>query len=206
MSSSSRRSIITVLLLTALAAILLAGCAQEEPPPLPTLAPTAAPPPATPIPLQPTLPPPPIITLPAAAGGSTAITLPAGDSSSQVVIQTNTAGGDIPAEVQRLLDDLASGALLLNSSPAGQGGEPVKYAYRDLNGDGVRDLVVIVVAEPAAQGGAAASQPAAEPVQAIGINLDELVASISQNPEAPLIRSAFVYTLSQEELEELNQQ
>ena len=185
--------------------IALARCSQEEEP-LPTLAPAAEPLPPTPIPPRPTLPPPPVITLPAGATGSTAVSVPTGNTSSQVVVQMGGAGSAVPAEVQQLLDDLASGALLLNSSPAGQGGEPVNYAYRDLNGDGVRDLVVIVVAEPVEQAAAGAPAADAEQVQAIGINMDELVASISENPEAPLIKSAFVYTLSQQELEALDKQ
>jgi hypothetical protein len=203
MALLSRRRALTLLWLSLLVA--LAACAQSPEEPLPTLAPVADPVQATPIPPRPTLPPPPIITVPSGAAGSTAIALPAGNTSSQVVVQMSATGTALPDEIQQLLDDLASGALLLNSSPAGQGGEPVNYAYRDLNGDGNRDLVVIVVAEPMDQSGPAAA-PADEPVQAIGINLDELVASISANPEAPLIRSAFVYTLSQEELEQLDTQ
>ncbi len=198
------------LLLVLLATILLTACAGDA---LPTMVATVEPPPAPVLPAEPTaIPPPPpaIITLPAPASGSApggaVITLPSGDSSSQVVIQTGAPGTAIPAEVQQLLDDLASGAILLNSSPAGQDGEPVNYAYRDINRDGTRDLVIIVVAEPAAQSPPAAEEPAAEPVQAIGINLDALVASINANPDAPLVRSAFVYTVSQEELERLDDQ
>lgn len=191
---------LTVTLLALLAALALVACSTDAP--LPTLAPAAEPLPATPVPLLPTLPPPAIITIPSGAVGTSAISVPAGNASSPAVIHIDAAGSALPDEVQRLLDDLASGTLMLNSSPAGQGGEPVNYAYRDLNGDGSRDLVVIVVAESLEQTG----PDAAEPVQAIGINLDELVASISESPEAPLIRSAFVYTLSQEELDQLEGQ
>jgi hypothetical protein len=67
----------------------------------------------------------------------------------------------------------------------------------------VRDLVVIVVAEPA---GSAATELEGEPVQAFGINLDELVQSLNEDPYAPLVRSAFVYTLSQDELDQLDDQ
>jgi len=192
-----------LLLLAILATLVLVACRQEEQP-LPTLVPAAEPLQVTPIP-QPTLPPPPIITLPAGATGSTAVSVPTGNTTSQLVVQLGGAGSPVPAEVQQLLDDLASGALLLNSSPVGQGGEPVNYAYRDLNGDGNRDLVVIVVAEPVAQSADGAAEPDAGQVQAIGINFDELLASLSQNPDAPLPQSAFVYTLSQEELEALEQ-
>lgn len=186
-------------LLLALAALALVACATDQP--APTLAPTAESLPPTPVPPRPTLPPPAIITVPASESGGSTITVPTGDSNSQLVIQTGAAGTALPVEVQRLLDDLASGALLLNSSPAGQGGEPVNYAYRDLNGDGTRDLVILVVAEPLEERGPGQ----AESVQAIGINLEELVASVSQSPDAPLIESAFVYTLTQEELEALDQ-
>lgn len=193
---------ILVALLALLVAIMLAGCAGDA---LPTLVATVDPPPeATPRPPEPTTTPE-IITVPAGAPGSAAITLPGGQSSAQVVIQGAGSGAALPAEVQRLLDELASGAILLNSAPAGQDGQPVNYAYRDLNGDGIRDLVVIVVAEPLDQGGGEAGQPVAEPAQALGINLDALVESISQNPEAPLIGSAFIYTMNQGELDELDQ-
>jgi hypothetical protein len=201
--SNGRKAL--ALLLAILAAVLLVACAQDQA--LPTLAPSAQPLPATitPVPPQPTLPPPAIISLPAGASDSGTIAVPTGSTNSQVVVQTNAAGAALPAEVQRLLDDLASGALLLNSSPAGQGGEPVKYAYRDINGDGVRDLVIIVVAEPVShEAPAGAADPAQEAVQAIGINMDELLASISDNPDAPLVRSAFVYTLSQQEVDNLD--
>jgi len=184
--------------------VLLVACGQDEA--LPTLVPAAAPlPVATPVPPRPTLPPPAIISLPAGAEGSAAISVPTGDTNSQVVVQTNAAGAALPVEIQRLLDDLANGSLLLNSSPAGQGADPVKYAYRDVNGDGVRDLVIIVVAEPVSHEAApGAADPAQEAVQAIGINLEELVASISQSPGAPVVQSAFVYTLSEQELDELD--
>ena len=208
---SLRALSISLLLLT----LLLVACAGDA---LPTLAPTAEPPPesptATAIPAAP-LPPPAIITVPAGASGSAAFNLPvtglsaddliAGGTSPQVVIQSGV-GGTIPPEVQRLLDDLDSGAILLNSSPAGPDGQSVDYAYRDLNQDGVRDLVVIVVAEPAGQAGSAATELEGEPVQAFGIHLDALVQSLSADPNAPLVRSAFVYTLSQEELDRLDNQ
>jgi hypothetical protein len=204
MSLNRGRSRLTFLLLAILAALLLVACGQDEA--LPTLIPAAATLPAdTPVPPRPTLPPPAIISLPADAPGSAAISVPTGSTNSEVVVQTNAAGAALPAEVQRLLDDLANGSLLLNSSPAGQGAEPVRYAYRDLNGDGVRDLVIVVVAEPVSHDVAPGpAAPAGEEVQAIGINLEELVASISQNPDAPLVQSAFVYTLSQQELDQLN--
>lgn len=209
MTDSARPCAVRLLLLAVLAAVILSACAQDGP--LPTLAPAAATLSADELPAtrspEATLPPPPIITVPSGATGSTAISVPTGNTSSQVVVQMGATGSALPDEVQRLLDDLDSGALMLNSSPAGQGGEPVKYAYRDMNGDGARDLVVIVVAEPVAQSPAApAGDQPEESVQAIGINLDELLASISQDPDAPLIRSAFVYSLSQEELEQLDRQ
>ncbi|MGD8857375.1 MAG: hypothetical protein PVG33_13660 [Chloroflexota bacterium] len=198
-----RRSALVLLPLLILAALSLVACGQGEA--VPTLAPTSEPLPATPVPLRPTLPPPAIISLPAGAEGSAAISVPTGDTNSQVVVQTSAAGAALPEEIQRLLADLDSGALMLNSSPAGQGGEPVNYAYRDLNGDGVRDLVIIVVAEPVSHDApSGAADPAVEEVQAIGIDLEELVASISQNPDAPLVRSPFVYTLSQEELDQID--
>ena len=208
MTLRPRRTLFICLLIPV--SLLLAACAEEA---LPTLAPTAEPPPdpppATAIPAA-TLPPPAIITVPAGAFGSAALELPANGISAdgvspQVVIQSGP-GAVIPPEVQRLLDDLASGAILLNSSPAGPDGQSVDYAYRDLNQDGVRDLVVIVVAEAAGQPGSSTTELGGEPVQAFGINLDALVQSISGDPSAPLLRGAFVYTLSQEELERLAKQ
>ena len=104
-----------------LVSLLLVACADEA---LPTLVPTAEPlpdpPPATAIPAAP-LPPPAIITVPAGESGSAAFNLPATGLSPQVVIQSGV-GDAIPPEVQRLLDDMASGAILLNSSPAGPDG------------------------------------------------------------------------------------
>ena len=193
-----------------LVSLLLVACAGEA---LPTLVPTAEPPPDPPptaaAPAAP-LPPPAIITVPAGAFGSAAFELPANGLSAaglspQVVIQSGTEGA-IPPEVQRLLDDLASGAILLNSSPAGPDGQSVDYAYRDLNQDGVRDLVVFVVAEAAGQAGSSQTELEGEPVQAFGINLDALVQSISQDPSAPVLRSAFIYPLSQDELERVGRQ
>jgi len=203
-----RRSLSISLLL--LVSLLLAACAGDA---LPTLAPTAEPPPdpppATAIPAAP-LPPPAIITVPAGASGSAAIDLPAdgllSDGTSAELIIQSGVGAAIPPEVQRLLDDMASGAIMLNSSPAGPDGQSVDYAYRDLNQDGVRDLVVIVVAEAAGAGGSNTTELEGEPVQAFGINLDELVQSLNQDPYAPLVRSAFVYTLSQDELDQLDDQ
>lgn len=198
MMKSLGRNVVAVLLALSVA-IMLVACAGEA---LPTLVATAEPPPeATPLPPEPT-PTPEIIAVPAGAAGGAAITLPGGQSSAQVVIQSAGSGAVLPAEVQQLLDELADGSLWLNSIPAGPEGHPVNYAYRDLNGDGSRDLVVIVVADSSEQTGPGA----AEPAQAIGINLDELVASIGENPDAPLIHSAFVYTLSQEELDQLEGQ
>ena len=188
-----------------LVGLLLVACAGDA---LPTLAPTAEPPPepppATAIPAAP-LPPPAIITVPAGESGSAAINLPAGVTSPQVVIQGGV-GGAIPPEVQRLLDDLASGAIMLNSSPAGPNGQSLDYAYRDLNQDGVRDLVVIVVAEPAGAATSNTTEQNGEPAQAYGINLDALVQSLSEDPNSPMLRSAFIYPLSQEELESIGEQ
>ena len=39
-------------------------------------------------------------------------------------------------DYQQLLDELASGIVLLNASPAGPDGNSVNYAYRDIDGDG----------------------------------------------------------------------
>ena len=187
-----------------LALVLLVACAEAEPA-LPTLAPTAEAPPS-PVPPEPTLPPPRIIAVPVAEPRSAAIQLPSGSASSQVIIHSGQAGGAVPPEVQRLLDELAEGKILLNASPAGPDGQSVSYAYRDINGDGVRDLVVIVVAEPGDAAGQLPDESADEPVQAIGINVDALVQSLNQNPGAPLIDSAFVYSVSAEELDQLGNQ
>jgi hypothetical protein len=204
--NASGRTQSTILLLALIVAGLLVACAGGDAAgPLPTLVATAEPPPPTPVPAEaPGEPlPPAIITMPDDGSSNAAITLPAGDASSQVVIHSGAPGAAIPAEVQWLLDDLASGAVLLNTSPSGPDGQPVNYAYQDINRDGTRDLVVIVVAEAVGQDQAAEAD--SESLQAIGINLDALVASISADPDAPLVRSAFVYTLSQEELQQLDQ-
>jgi hypothetical protein len=116
-----------LLLAVLAAALLLVACSQNGP--LPTMAPAEATP-APPAAIQPwpALPPPAIIAVPLGEAATSSFSVPTGNSSSQVIIQAGAAGSALPEEVQRLLDDLASGALILNSSPAGQGGEPVRYA------------------------------------------------------------------------------
>ena len=97
------------------------------------------------------IPPPALVTVPAGAIRANLADL-AEATGEEKSILTGTIDPDkvLESEVDSLLASLKRGEVLF-SSPTGQSaGVKTAYTYRDLNGDGVQDLVVIIVAD---QGG-----------------------------------------------------
>ena len=134
------------------------------------------------------IPPPALVTVPAGAIRADFASA-AGATSQDQSILTGTIDPDsvLESEVDSLLASLKRGEVIF-SSPTGQSaGVKTAYTYRDLNSDGVQDLVIIIVAD---QGGVvsvsagvnedgtaiqlAPQAPGADSVQALSVELSGL--------------------------------
>lgn len=119
------------------------------------------------------IPPPALVTVPADAIRAD-LASSAGTTAQKQSILTGTIDPDkvLESEVDALLTSVKRGEVLF-SSPSGQsGGVKTAYTYQDLNGDGVQDLVVIIVAE---QGG----------VVSVSAGVNENGTAIQLAPQAP---------------------
>ena len=200
----NRKQILYYLTLVISAMWLLVACATQDAPAAESMtatAPSPVTPTALPAPVGPEqqrLPPPSLVTVPSDGieidlEGSTI----AGGENNGLYTESIPPDEVLLAEVDSLLESIIRGEILF-SSPAGESaGMKTAYTYRDLDGDGVDDLVIVIVAD---QGGVVAvsaginedgsavkmapgSFDAGDSVQASGMDLSSLTEIVNFDDE-----------------------
>lgn len=169
---------------------------------------------AAPVRAQDPLPPPVIVTLPADAFELT-INPEAAANQSGALVSGGLVEYDAPvtAEIERLLDDIYSGRFHLE--PASGGTDPstqvsTTYTYSDMNGDGVEDLVIIIVPPPGDYSSIVAGESRDIPViQIVPVEGNETLAEgspitieelIALNQGQPVGENAYLITLNLDDL------
>jgi hypothetical protein len=210
LAKMKRGYVTCTLLLISLLALILSGCGSNTNPPVtkqqggsgsnsivpPTQSASKA---ADKLPEKGEVPPPALVTVPAGAVRANLADLAEATGEEQSIL-SGTIDPDkvLESEVDALLASLKRGEVLFSSSTGQSAGVKTAYTYRDLNGDGVQDLVVIIVAD---QGGVvsvsagvsedgtaiqlAPKMPGEDSVQALSVELPGLaeVASLGETEE-----------------------
>ena len=215
---------ISVILLLIIGTIL-GACATGSSEPAPAVAPSS--PETAPIPDNApandagrpaaTLPPPLIITIPA---DQLDITIDsAAAAAGAVTIQGNASAGivqfeeGLPAEVDELLQRIYRGEYPIDSTGQNPGALPATYTYSDMNGDGIEDLVIILMVGPGDYSNVTAGStqgipviqiiPRPDPgsvVEGLSIPVDELLAMTGTGASDDLGAGAYLITLGPEDL------
>ncbi len=208
------------LILLLISATILAACAGEGPDSAPAIAPSS--PETTPIPqnappVAAELPPPLILTIPA---DLLDITIDgAAAAAGAVTTQGNTSAGlvqfeeGLPPEVDELLERIYRGEYPIDTTGQNPGALPATFTYSDMNGDGIEDLVIILVVGPGDYSNVTAgvSQgnpviqiiPRPEPgavVEGLSIPVDDLLAMTAAGSGDDLGQGAFLITLGPDDL------
>jgi len=144
------------------------------------------------------IPPPALVTVPAGAIRAD-LASSVGATTQEQSILTDTIDPDkvLESEVASLLDRLKSGEVLFSSLTGQSAGVKTAYTYRDLDGDGVQDLVVIIV--PPQGGVVSISVGASEDGTAIQVAPQRLGEDSVQALSVELSRLAEVATLGKKE-------
>ncbi len=165
----------------------------------------------------PTLPPPLIVTIPAerldiiidtSAAAEGAITTEGGVNAGLIQFEDG-----LPTEVADLLDRIYSGEYPIDTTGQEPGSLPATYTYSDMDGDGIDDLVIILVVDTGsfAEVTAGASQgypviqiiPRPEPgtvVEGLSIPVDDLLALGDSFKQGRGDGGAYLITLGPEDL------
>jgi hypothetical protein len=213
---------LTLLLITV---TLLGACSNGPPDPVPVVAPSS--PEMTPLPDNPPasddgrpaakLPPPLIITIPAdqldiiidgeAAAAGAVATL--SDASVGLVQFEN----GLPAEVEALLERIYQGEYPIDTTGQNPDALPATFTYSDMNGDGIEDLVIILVVGPGDYSNVTAGSTQGNPViqiiprpdpgsvvEGLSIPVDELLAMAGNGAGDDLGQGAYLITLGPDDL------
>ena len=220
-----RKTLAISLILLLITGTILAACASGSTEPVPAVAPSS--PEMTPLPDNvstsddgrplATLPPPLIITIPAdrldividdAAAAAGAVTTQGNASVGLIQFEDG-----LPAEVDALLERIYRGEYPIDTTGQNPGALPATYIYSDMNGDGIDDLVIILVVGPGDYSNVTAGSTQGNPViqiihrpdpgsvvEALSIPVDELLAMAGNGAGDDLGQGAYLITLGPDDL------
>ena len=220
-----RKTLAISLILLLITGTILAACASGSTEPVPAVAPSS--PEMTPLPDNvptsddgrplATLPPPLIITIPAdrldiiidgdgAAAG--AVTIQGAASAGLVQFEEG-----FPPEVDALLERIYQGEYPIDTTGQNPGALPATFTYSDMNGDGIEDLVIILVVGPGDYSNITAGStqgipviqiiPRPEPgivVENFSIPVDDLLAMAGNGASDEIGGGAYLITLGPDDL------
>ncbi len=221
----NRMQLVFTLILLLMAATILGACANSSPASSPAGATTILE--VTPLPnITPTnkasrpdenLPPPLIITIPAdqfditvdgvaAAAGAVSI-------EGEAAVDLVQFDDGLPPEVDALLERIYRGEYPIDTTGQTPGALPATFTYSDMNGDGIEDLVIILVVGPGDYSNitAGTSQghpviqiiPRPEPgtvVEGLSIPIEELLAMAGDGAPDNIGQGSYLITLAPDEL------
>jgi len=221
----NRKQLAISLILLLMAVIILGACANGSPDSSPAVATTTLE--ITPLPnIAPTneagrpvksLPPPLIITIPA---DQLDITVDGAAAAAGAVSTEGEASVDLlqfddslPAEVDALLERIYRGEYPIATTGQTPGALPVTFTYSDMNGDGIEDLVIILVVGPGDYSSVTAGTshghpviqiiPRPEPgsvVEGLSIPIDELLAMTGDGAPDNFGQGSYLITLATDDL------
>jgi len=205
--------------------VLLGACGIGSPDPVPVAVPTS--PEMTQLPVNPPagddgrpaakLPPPLIITIPA---DQLDIIIDAEAAAAGSITTQGDAGGGLvqfenglPTEVEALLQRIYKGEYPIDTTGQNPGALPATYIYSDMNGDGIEDLVIILVVGPGDYSNVTAGSTQGNPViqiiprpdpgtvvEGLSIPVDELLAMAGNGAGDDLGEGAYLITLGPDDL------